>query len=65
MDKTITRKFPVIVFFHDGDFDHGASNQYPFHQLVAWHDLIVVSVNYRIGGLGKSHHPVRHDISWW
>ncbi|OXA58168.1 Neuroligin-4, Y-linked [Folsomia candida] len=44
--------FPVIFYIHDGDFIHGASHQFPPHQLVGWYKLVVVTVNFRLGSLG-------------
>ena len=44
--------YPVIFYIHDGDFIHGASQQFPPHQLVAWYKLVVVTVNFRLGALG-------------
>ena len=44
--------FPVIFYIHDGDFVHGGSQTFPPHQLVAWHKVVVVTVNFRLGSLG-------------
>ena len=44
--------YPVIFYIHDGDFTHGASNQFPPHQLVGFYDLVVVTVNFRLGAIG-------------
>jgi len=44
--------FPVLFYIHDGDFIHGASHQFPPHQMVAWHKVVVVTVNFRLGSLG-------------
>jgi len=44
--------FPVIFYIHDGDFIHGASTQFPPHQLVGWYKVVVVTVNFRLGSLG-------------
>lgn len=37
--------FPVLFYIHDGDFIHGASHQFPPHQLVSWYKLVVVTVS--------------------
>ncbi|CAG0925165.1 unnamed protein product [Notodromas monacha] len=48
----VVNKYPVIVYIHGGQFEHGASNQFPPHALVAWHEVVVVTFNYRLGALG-------------
>ncbi|XP_071441168.1 cholinesterase isoform X1 [Hetaerina americana] len=45
-------KFPVMVYIHGGEFLHGASNLFPGHMLAAFYDVIVVTINYRLGALG-------------
>ncbi|ELU03558.1 hypothetical protein CAPTEDRAFT_225804 [Capitella teleta] len=47
-DKSI---YPVIVWFHSGDFVHGSSQLQPGHVL-AIRDVVVVTFNYRLGALG-------------
>jgi para-nitrobenzyl esterase len=41
-----------MVFFHGGGYTSGGAMQYPGHFL-ARHDLVIVTVNYRLGNLGK------------
>lgn len=43
--------FPVMVWFHGGAFTGGANIQYPGHFL-ANHNVVVVTVNYRLGSFG-------------
>ena len=45
--------YPVMFYIHGGDFDHGASNQFPGHMLAAWGEVVVVTINYRLGALGN------------
>ncbi|XP_076029302.1 cholinesterase-like isoform X2 [Oratosquilla oratoria] len=45
-------KFPVMFYVHGGDFDHGASNQFPGHMLSSYGEVVVVTFNYRLGALG-------------
>lgn len=45
-------KYPVIFYIHGGDFERGASNTFPGHMLAAVGDVVVVTVNYRLGALG-------------
>lgn len=45
---------PVVIFFHSGAFVTGASNQktYDGSHLASRGDLVVVTINYRLGALG-------------
>ena len=42
----------VMVWIHGGGFAYGTSTWYPGGVLAAFNDVIVVSVNYRLGILG-------------
>ncbi|XP_065568432.1 neuroligin-4, Y-linked-like [Artemia franciscana] len=50
--SSVSELFPVMFYIHDGDFLHGASNTFPGHMLSAHGQVIVVTVNYRLGALG-------------
>ncbi|CAA9995114.1 unnamed protein product [Nesidiocoris tenuis] len=45
-------KYPVMVYIHGGDFIHGASNLFPGHIMAGFYDVVVVTINYRLGALG-------------
>ncbi|CAK9293789.1 unnamed protein product [Gordionus sp. m RMFG-2023] len=45
-------KLPVMVFIHGGYFLMGSGNNYPAYHLSARYNVIVVTVNYRLGILG-------------
>lgn len=45
-------RLPVIVWLHGGNFASGAGSQYDGARLAASGDVIVVTVNYRLGALG-------------
>ncbi|MFD3592470.1 carboxylesterase/lipase family protein [Nocardia sp. NPDC058640] len=49
---TSTTPRPVMVFFHGGGYLLGTSSMYSGARLAARGDVIVVSVNYRLGALG-------------
>jgi para-nitrobenzyl esterase len=49
-------KLPVMVWFHPGAFQFGLSNDFDPTDLVD-HDVIVVTLNYRLGALGFLAHP--------
>jgi para-nitrobenzyl esterase len=46
------RKTPVLVWFHGGGLLNGAGSDYLPARLVTRGDLVVVTVNYRLGNLG-------------
>lgn len=48
----VAQKYPVMVYIHGGDFYHGASNIFPAHVMAAFYNVVVVSINYRLGALG-------------
>jgi len=43
---------PVAVWIHGGDFRLGAGSEYNPQRLVTTNDIIVVTINYRLGPLG-------------
>ncbi|XP_022241664.1 cholinesterase-like isoform X1 [Limulus polyphemus] len=46
------QKYPVMVYIHGGDWDHGSASTFPAHMLVASQEVVVVTLNYRLGPLG-------------
>ncbi|XP_018303995.1 neuroligin-4, Y-linked isoform X1 [Mycetomoellerius zeteki] len=48
----LANRYPVMFYIHGGEFSHGASNLFPAHILAAFYDVVVVSINYRLGALG-------------
>jgi para-nitrobenzyl esterase len=48
---------PVVVWVHGGGFYMGASRNYPAQRLVTGGDVVVVTVNYRLGVFGFFGHP--------
>jgi para-nitrobenzyl esterase len=50
-------KRPVIVWVHGGAYVGGSSNLYPLEYLARTGDVVVVSINYRLGILGFMAHP--------
>ncbi|MGA5821714.1 carboxylesterase/lipase family protein [Kitasatospora sp. NPDC094028] len=47
-----TRPRPVMVFLHGGSYVFDTANRYPGDSLAARGDVVVVALNYRLGGLG-------------
>jgi len=55
--QTSRAKRPVMVWLHGGAFINGSGGIYHARRLVARGDIIVVTVNYRLGALGFLAHP--------
>ncbi|WP_411103992.1 carboxylesterase/lipase family protein [Streptomyces sp. cmx-4-9] len=51
------RPRPVMVWFHGGGFMNGSGALYPAGALAARGDVVVVTVNYRLGVFGLFAHP--------
>ena len=49
---TPTSRLPVFYWIHGGSLITGSGAQYDPSQMVAEHDIIVVTINYRLGALG-------------
>ena len=45
------QRYPVVVFFHGGGFVKSSANIFPGH-ILAEKEVVVVTVNYRLGPLG-------------
>jgi len=51
--STLLREpYPVMMYIHGGNFDHGSGNLFPGHMLSASKKVVVVTFNYRLGLLG-------------
>lgn len=51
------RDLPVMVFIHGGGQMYGSGAQYDGARLAARQQVVVVTINYRLGLLGWFHHP--------
>ena len=49
VDSGQAQKFPVMFYIHDGQFMHGSGNDFPGQQLAANGQVVVVTINYRLG----------------
>jgi carboxylesterase type B len=55
-------KLPVYVFLHGGGFVTGSPHQYPAHRFVTGaHNIVVVTVAYRLGAFGFLAHSALSD----
>lgn len=55
------QKLPVMIWIHGGAFVGGATNLYRLDKLATEGQMVVVSVNYRLGALGFMPHPGFED----
>lgn len=53
----LATKRPVMVWIHGGSFVNGAGDIYGARWLAARGDIVVVTINYRLGALGFLAHP--------
>jgi para-nitrobenzyl esterase len=59
--RTAALPLPVMVWLHGGSLKYGAGDIYGASSLATRGDVIVVSVNYRLGMLGFLAHPAFDD----
>jgi para-nitrobenzyl esterase len=55
------KNYPVMFWIHGGGNTTGLKDFYDYSRLVASRDVVVVSTNYRLGGLGWFSHPAIQD----
>ena len=51
------KKLPVMFWIHGGGNTSGEAASYDFSKLASSHELVIVSINYRLGFLGWFYHP--------
>ncbi|MDH6124588.1 carboxylesterase family protein [Kitasatospora sp. GP82] len=51
------KRRPVVVWLHGGSFDSGAGSDYDPHRMAVTGDVVVVTVNYRLGVFGYFGYP--------
>ena len=60
------QRYPVMIFIHGGSYYVGSGGPYPGY-LLAQHGVVVVTINYRLGVLGKrrvwGRHPAGHPVA--
>ena len=57
LDSEPPRLRPVMVWIHGGSFVNGSGGVYDARRLAARGDIVVVTINYRLGVLGFLAHP--------
>ena len=54
---SLDKKLPVMFWIHGGGNTSGEAASYDFSKLASAHELVIVSINYRLGFLGWFYHP--------
>jgi para-nitrobenzyl esterase len=55
--RITSKPYPVMFWIHGGANVSGVKDYYDFSRLVASEDVVVVTINYRLGPLGWFTHP--------
>lgn len=58
-------KKPVMLFLHGGSYMEGTGNMFDGSVLAAYGNVIVATLNYRLGVLGEGGQPILGGQSWW
>ncbi len=58
------KSLPVMFWIHGGGNTSGFKDLYDFSKMVKRHDVIVVSLNYRLGPFGWFTHPAIQDLQF-
>ena len=61
-EKIGNKIFPVMFWIHGGGNTSGLKDLYDFSAMVKKHDVIVVTINYRLGPFGWFTHPSIQDL---
>ena len=61
-EKIGNKILPVMFWIHGGGNTSGLKDLYDFSSMVKKHDVIVVSINYRLGPFGWFTHPSIQDL---
>ena len=61
-EKINDEPLPVMFWIHGGGNTSGLKDLYDFSSMVKKHDVIVVSINYRLGPFGWFTHPSIQDL---
>jgi para-nitrobenzyl esterase len=59
--KKYSKLLPVMFWIHGGGNTSGLKDLYDFSKMVNRHDVIVVTINYRLGAFGWFTHPAIQD----
>ena len=60
--KISDKLLPVMFWIHGGGNTSGLKDIYDFSTMVARHDVIVVTINYRLGAFGWFTHPAIQEL---
>ena len=55
--SNLNRRLPVMFWIHGGGNTSGVKDYYDFSELIREHEVLVVTINYRLGPMGWFTHP--------
>ena len=55
--NNLNRRLPVMFWIHGGGNTSGVKDYYDFSELIREHEVLVVTINYRLGPMGWFTHP--------
>ena len=61
---SLNKSMPVMFWIHGGGNTSGLKDIYDFSKMVKRHDVVVVSINYRLGPFGWFTHPSIQDLQY-
>jgi para-nitrobenzyl esterase len=59
---SLKKSLPVMFWIHGGGNTSGLKDTYDFSKMVKLHDVIVVTINYRLGPFGWFTHPAIQEL---
>ena len=60
--NNLNRRLPVMFWIHGGGNTSGVKDYYNFAELVRRHQVLVVTINYRLGPMGWFTHPAIQEL---
>lgn len=61
-ENFMNNSLPVMFWIHGGGNTTGVKDYYDFSELIRRHEVIVVTINYRLGPMGWFTHPAIQDL---
>jgi len=60
--NNLNQRFPVMFWIHGGGNTSGVKDYYDFSELIREHEVLVVTINYRLGPMGWFTHPAIQEL---
>jgi para-nitrobenzyl esterase len=62
--NTLNQSLPVMFWIHGGGNTSGVKDYYDFSELIREHEVLVVTINYRLGPMGWFTHPAIQGLQY-